>query len=218
MSDEYDKVIYEEDSRLLSWLMVRQSAELYGEDAEQKLDEMADEEEQWVRAVAKYGKDEQPFIFVKPHSLIAETAIGTYDNTPEEEPKASDWISSETIRPEPKLAIVQHWSGQCGKPLTKCTGKLRNGDLCIHTASTVSAELEADIRQEFKEDWNSMADRPSENFFLGLAGVLFDSGYSTQTHVTCPKCFVLTPVPRFAYQEVACTVCDYAHVQRLTSV
>jgi hypothetical protein len=201
MSDEYDKVIYEEDSRLLSWLVVRQCTELLGDDAEQNLDLMTDEEKQWVRVIAKYGKDEQPFNFV---NVYGEVATSVYDNTPEDEPKGSDWVTSETVRPKPKITIVQDWSSDCGKPLTKCTGVLRNGDLCIHTARTVSAELEPDIRQEFKEDWNSMADRPTENFFLGLAGVIFTDDDWLTNHTTCPNCFVLTPT-----QTDECTVCDF---------
>jgi hypothetical protein len=156
MSDEYDKVIYQEDSRLLSWLMVRQCAELLGEDAEENLELMTDEEEQWVRAVAKYGKDEQVFTFIKPHSEIAEVGTSTYDNTPEDEPKASDWVTSETVRPEKKLNIVQKVSSDCGKPLHECTGPRYGIGYCNHVTETVSSELVDDIRQEFKEDWNSM--------------------------------------------------------------
>lgn len=200
MSDEYDKAIYQEDSRLLSWLMVRQCAELLGENAEENLDLMTDEEEQWVRTVAKYGKDEQAFNFI---NLYGERATSVYDSTPNDEPKGSDWVASDTIRPEPKFTIVQKWSGMCNKPLTECTGMLRNGDLCIHTARTVSSELTDDIRQEFKEDWNSMADRPTENFFLGLAGVIFSDDWQ-YGHITCPNCFVLTPT-----QTDECTVCDF---------
>ena len=204
MSDEYDKVIYQEDSRLLSWLMVRQCAELLGEDAEENLELMTDEEEQWVRAVAKYGKDEQVFTFIKPHSEIAEVGTSTYDNTPEDEPKASDWVTSETVRPEKKLNIVQKVSSDCGKPLHECTGPRYGIGYCNHVTETVSSELVDDIRQEFKEDWNSMADRPTENFFLGLAGVIFTDDDWLTNHTTCPNCFVLTPT-----QTDECTVCDF---------
>ena len=153
MSEWYEKVIYEEDSRLLSWLMFRTSAELFGEDEKENLDLMTDEEESWARTVAKYGKDEQTFVFIKPHieAPHIETGIGTYDDTPTEEPSGHDWVSSETRKPD------------------------------------------GTIRNEFREDMNSMADRPTENFFLGLAGVVFDSGYTSATHIKCSKCFILSP-------------------------
>jgi len=158
MSEWYEKVIYEEDSRLLSWLMFRTAAELFGEDEEENLDLMTNEEEQWVRAVAKYGPDEAPFNFITVFGNVATSVI---DITAEDEPKGSDWVSSETVKQD------------------------------------------GSIRQEFKEDWNSMADRPTENFFLGLAGVIFSDEWIAN-HTTCPNCFVLTPT-----QTDECTVCDF---------
>ena len=198
MSDEYDKVIYEEDSRLLSWLMVRQCAELLGDDAEQNLELMTDEEEQWVRAVAKYGKDEQVFTFIKPHSEIAEVGTSTYDNTPEDEPKGSDWIASETVKQNGKFLVKLTNKSGCGKTEANCYDFN-----CNHVMVVTEAEVQTDIRQEFKEDWNSMADRPTENFFLGLAGVIFTDEWQ-YGHTTCPNCFVLTPT-----DVDECTVCDF---------
>lgn len=186
---------YEDESRLLSWLMVRQSAILLGENAEEYSELMTDEEESWVRAISRYGKDEQPFVFT---NIYSEQSTGVYDNTPEDMPKGSDWISTETVRQNQRQVITLVDSSNCGKAEKDCYEMS-----CVHRLTVESSRLETDIRQEFKEDWNSMSDRPSEEFFLGLSGLRFIEDTWTGSHQTCPNCFVLTPV-----NIEECTVCD----------
>lgn len=53
------------------------------------------------------------------------------------------------------------------------------------------------VRHEFKQDWNSLADRPSEEFMLGLPGLRsIENGTQDRylrSNKLCPKCRIYTP-------------------------
>lgn len=53
------------------------------------------------------------------------------------------------------------------------------------------------IRHEFKQDWNSLADRPTEDFFLGLPGIrAIETGIADRYlrfNKLCSKCSIYTP-------------------------
>ena len=184
--------VYEDDEKLRSILDVLKAVGLFGEIitvrqlvSPDEVDTEDTEEDDWVDIQSKYGHDTNEYQF-NDHS---ETRAGTItvDIDP---PSGHDWIGSVTLQPH-ALVVTLDGMSECGKPLNDCSNFN-----CKHKNFIKSAEWLPQERYEFKQDWNSMADRPTENFFLGLPGLRYvesDQTYFTRINSVCSNCYLYTP-------------------------
>ena len=190
--------VYEDDDKLASILDVLKATELFGEliSVRPMIDEEQVDviEDDWVDIQAKYGHDTTDYVF----GDVVLNGIDGWTVTPaastislETEPVSGhDWVSSVQIHAH-ALMITLDGMSECGKPLNNCTDFN-----CKHSSFVKSAEWLPQERYEFKQDWNSIADRPSENFFMGLPGLRYvedDQTYYTRLNSVCPHCFIYTP-------------------------
>lgn len=181
--------VYDDDEKLTSILDVIKAAELFGEliVIQPIVDDDAVDviEDDWVDVQTKYGHDTTDYVF----GDRSETRAGTISI--ESEPVSGhDWVSSVQLHAH-ALMITLDGMSECGKPLNSCTDFN-----CKHDNFVKSAEWLPQERYEFKQDWNSIADRPSENFFMGLPGLRYiedDQSYYTRLNSVCPHCFIYTP-------------------------
>jgi len=189
---------YEDDEKMISILNVLKEAGLFGEvihvQSRLESDETDEVEDNWVDAHTKYGHDTEDYIF-------GEVVVGGLDGwtvTPiastislETEPVSGhDWVSSVQIHAH-ALMITLDGMSECGKPLSECS----NFE-CKHTSFVKSAEWLPQERYEFKQDWNSIADRPTENFFMGLPGLRYienDQTHFIRINTVCSHCYLYTP-------------------------
>jgi hypothetical protein len=199
-----DLSTYGDDEKLSSILDVLKQAGLFGEivaikslanadDVDQELNP-EEEEDNWVDIQTKYGHDTEDYVF-------GEVVVGGLDGwtvTPsastislETEPVSGhDWVSP-VQHTGHALVVTLDGMSECGKPLTECS----NFE-CKHDTWVKSAEWLDQERYEFKQDWNSIADRPTENFFMGLPGLRYieqDQEYFTRLNTVCSECNLYTP-------------------------
>jgi hypothetical protein len=181
--------VYEDDEKLTSILDVLKAVGLFGEIitvrqlvSTDEVDTEDTEEDNWVDIQTKYGHDTSEYTF-NDRSEIREGTI-SIDIEP---PSGHDWIApvSKTGR---MIYVVTGTKATCGRKEEDCLDTE-----CKHIPIL---ELEEEIRYEFKQDWNSMADRPTENFFLGLPGLRYienDQTYFTRINSVCSNCYLYTP-------------------------
>jgi len=202
---------YEDDEKLVSILDVLKQVGLFGElievrnlISEEEIDTEDTEENDWADIQTKYGHDTEDYVF-------GEVVVGGLDGwtvTPiastislETEPVSGhDWVSSVQLQAH-SLMITLDGMSECGKPLNNCSDFN-----CKHDTWIKSAEWLPQERYEFKQDWNSMADRPTENFFLGLPGLKYienDQTYFTDINTICSQCYLYTPT-----RLATCQNCD----------
>jgi hypothetical protein len=191
--------VYEDDEKLASILDVLKASELFGEiiSVRSIVDEdMVDViEDDWVDVQTKYGHDTDEYEFedgteIRAASISLET----------EPVSGHDWVSSVQIHAH-ALMISLDGMSECGKPLSECS----NFE-CKHTSFVKSAEWLPQERYEFKQDWNSIADRPTENFFMGLPGLRYietDQTHFTNINTVCNHCYLYTPT-----RLATCQNCD----------
>jgi len=192
--------IYEDDEKLASILEVLKAAELFGEVIQVKMLQ-SDEElevEEWEDVLAKTGKDEVAYLFENYHH---EYSMGTIEI--ETEPKVSghDWIESVTLSLQPRSVTTIITKSECGKQLTECY----SFD-CKHEVVSYQHSTEPNERNEYKTDWNSMADRPSPDFMMGMPGLRYieiDQEFFTRLNIVCSECHLYTPK-----KDTLCQNCD----------
>lgn len=187
--------VYDDDEKLASILDVLKASELFGMvvSIQSRLDQDEVEaiEDDWVDVQAKYGHDTTDYVF----GDVVLNGIDGWTVTPaastislETEPVSGhDWVSSVTNTGR-KVYVVSGVKAACGLKEADCMDSK-----CNHIPLI---ELEDEIRYEFKQDWNSIADRPSENFFMGLPGLRYiesDQTYYTRLNSVCSNCFIYTP-------------------------
>jgi hypothetical protein len=181
--------VYEDDEKLRSILDVLKAVGLFGEIitvrqlvSTDEVDTEDTEEDDWVDIQTKYGHDTSEYTF-NDRSEIREGTISIDIDAP----SGHDWIApvSKTGR---MIYVVTGTKATCGRKEADCF------DIdCKHIPII---EEQEEIRYEFKQDWNSMADRPTENFFLGLAGLRYienDQTYFTRINSVCSNCYLYTP-------------------------
>lgn len=181
--------VYEDDEKLRSILDVLKDVGLFGEIitvrqlvSTDEIDTEDNEEDNWVDIQTKYGHDTSEYAF-NDRSEIREGTI-SIDIEP---PSGHDWIGSVT-KTGRMIYVATGTKATCGRKEEDCFDTE-----CKHIPIL---ELEEEIRYEFKQDWNSMADRPTENFFLGLPGLRYienDQTYFTRINSVCSNCYLYTP-------------------------
>ena len=181
--------VYEDDEKLRSILDVLKEVGLFGKVisvrnlvSEEEVDTENTEEDDWVDIQTKYGHDTTEYVF-KDRSETREGSI----SIEVEPPSGHDWIGSVT-KTGRMIYVATGTKATCGRKEADCFDTE-----CKHIPIL---ELEEEIRHEFKQDWNSMADRPTENFFLGLAGLRYienDQTYFTRINSVCSNCYLYTP-------------------------
>lgn len=190
--------IYEDDEKMRSIIDVLKAAELFGEVISVKSlvseDEVDSEEDDWVDVQSKYGHDTADYVYgevvLDGTDGWTVTPIASTISLETESVSGHDWVSSVQIRAH-ALMITLDGKSECGKPLNDCS----NFD-CKHDTWIKSAEWLPQERYEFKQDWNSIADRPTENFFMGLPGLRYietDQTHFTRINTVCSSCYLYTP-------------------------
>lgn len=180
---------YGDDEKLSSILDVMKSAGLFDRVVLVRSlvddDDLDTDDEDWVDVQSKYGHDTTDYVF----GDRSETRAGTISI--ESEPVSGhDWVSPE-VQVGHSLQLTLDGMSDCGKPVSECSDFN-----CHHKTWVKSAEWLPQTRNEFKQDWNSMADRPTENFFMGLPGLRYieqDQTYFTRLNTVCSECNLYTP-------------------------
>lgn len=196
---------YEDDEKLVSILNVLKQVGLFGElievrnlISEEEIDTEDTEEDDWADIQTKYGHDTTEYVWDKEHIIqdidgytITAPGMSTISiDLDTDVPSGHDWVSSVQLKAH-ALMISLDGMSECGKPLNDCSNFN-----CKHDSWIKSAEWLPQERYEFKQDWNSMADRPTENFFLGLAGLKYiesDQTHFTRINTVCNSCYLYTP-------------------------
>ena len=178
--------VYDVDSKYISWLKVEQFATLFDP-------EVDEESELWAKAVGKYAVDE---------AFVPDSGKGmlSVDVRSEEKVSGHDWISSKTRQPH-ALQITLDGSSDCGKDLKDCYDFN-----CKHKSWVKSAEWLPVIRDEYKEEWTSLSDRPTENDNFGLPGlrmVEFGDVKFFRNNVLCEVCRIYT-----SKHDDVCQMCE----------
>lgn len=184
-----DLTTYGDDEKLSSILDVLKQAGLFDRIVAVKSlvndDDLDTEDEDWVDVQTKYGHDTTDYVF----GDRSESRAGTI-STETEPVSGHDWVSPVTVQAHALMVTLDGMS-ECGKPLTECS----NFE-CKHDTWVKSSEWLPQERYEFKQDWNSMADRPTENFFMGLPGLRYiesDQQHFTRLNTVCSDCNLYTP-------------------------
>ena len=193
---------YEDDEKLVSILNVLKQVGLFGElievrnlISEEEIDTEDTEDDDWVDIQTKYGHDTEDYVWDNIAQnvdgwTITPAASSISTDVSDKTPSGHDWVSSVQIHAH-ALMITLDGMSECGKPLTECS----NFD-CKHDSWVKTAEWLPQERYEFKQDWNSMADRPTENFFMGLSGLRYietDQTHFTRINTVCSQCYLYTP-------------------------
>jgi hypothetical protein len=201
--------IYEDDEKMRSIIDVLKAAELFGEIISVKSLVSEDEvetEDDWVDVQSKYGHDTEDYVFGDQSEMRAGTI-----STETEPVSGHDWVSSVQLHAHALMVTLDGMS-ECGKPLTECSNFN-----CKHDTWIKSAEWLPQERYEFKQDWNSMADRPTENFMMGLPGLRYieqDQEYFTRINTVCSHCYLYTPTRLATCQNCDKTLVAYAPATR----
>lgn len=207
-----DEVVYDDDHRQVHLLDVIKDIGVFGDKVIQftfdpELD--TDDDVEYQDKVAGQ-KDFTAFSFYDGD--YHENRQGIIESSPESQPSGHEWVSSHIYLGEKGIItwLPQKSKTNCGKIESECTGTYLDKELKAllgrnytdprckgHGSKVQYVEYVADERAEFKEDWNSPADRPSENFFLGLAGLreyneLIDRKWE-MTNSVCTTCNIMTP-------------------------
>ena len=177
---------YGDDEKLASILDVIKQAGLFDRVVAVKSlvndDDLDTEDEDWVDVQAKYGHDTSDYVF----GDRSETRAGTISI--ESEPVSGhDWVSPVTSTGR-KIYTIASVRAMCGLKEADCLDPT-----CRHVPVLEEQDEE---RYEFKQDWNSLADRPTENFFMGLPGLRYieqDQEYYTRINSECAHCHIYTP-------------------------
>ena len=177
---------YGDDEKLSSILDVMKQAGLFDRVIAVKSlvddDDLDTEDEDWVDVQSKYGHDTTDYVF----GDRSETRAGTISI--ESEPVSGhDWVSPVTSTGR-KIYTIASVRALCGLKEADCFDPT-----CRHVPVLEEQDEE---RYEFKQDWNSMADRPTENFFMGLPGLRYiesDQQYFTRLNTVCSECNLYTP-------------------------
>ena len=191
--------VYEDDEKLRSILDVLKAVGLFGEIitvrqlvSPDEVDTEDTEEDNWTDIQTKYGHDTTDYTF----GDRSETRAGSI-SIDVEPPSGHDWVGSVT-KTGRMIYVVANTKATCGRKEADCFD--------IECKHIPILELEEEIRHEFKQDWNSMADRPTENFFLGLPGLKYiesDQTYFTRINTICSNCYLYTPT-----RLATCQNCD----------
>jgi hypothetical protein len=194
---------YEDDEKMMSILNVLKETGLFGEiihvQSRLESDQTDEVEDNWVDVHTKYGHDTDEYEFEDGTEVRAASISTEYEPV-----SGHDWVSSVQIHAH-ALMITLDGMSECGKPLTECS----NFE-CKHDTWIKSAEWLPQERYEFKQDWNSISDRPTENFFMGLPGLKYiedDQTYFTRINTVCNQCYLYTPT-----RLATCQNCDRALV------
>lgn len=178
MSD--DEVVYNDEANYISWLKLVQLVQF-----DMVLDPESPEE-------VEYELDRRAVGFNPNDEVIVRSDEGfrSVDAEPDAEVSQHDWVSSQT-KVGHSLQVALDGMSDCGKPLTEC------GDFsCKHETWVKSAEWLPQIRDEFKTEWTSLSDRPTENDKFGLPGLRYiekpDRIYFS-LNAECPSCHIYTP-------------------------
>lgn len=210
MSD--DEAVYDDEVNHIDWLKVTELASFMAVlDPETETDL-----ELWDRNIGRYGVDES----------FVDTDGGVYSvdiRADEADISGHDWVSSVTIGMRGKN--IRECAFVCkdkntGSLIHNCAGKIppRFGEFpsknayrehCKknHRDAYVVVSYADDERHEFKQDWNSISDRPTELDNIKLPGLREANGndkwlwYATN-HV-CSECHIMTPK-----QYDVCQNCD----------
>ena len=198
--------VYEDDEKLASILNILKAAELFGEIITIKSimdDNDIETDDDWVDVQSKYGHDTTDYVF----GDRSETRAGTI-STETEPVSGHDWISPVTSTGR-KIYTISGVRALCGLKEADCF------DLtCRHVPILEEQDEE---RYEFKQDWNSIADRPTENFFIGLPGLRYieqDQEYYTRINTVCSNCYLYTPRRMATCQNCDKTLVAYAPATR----
>jgi len=196
-----DLSTYGDDEKLSSILDVMKQAGLFDrviavkslvdeDDVDQELDPQ-DEEDNWADIQTKYGHDTSDYVFgqtvISGLDGWTVTPVASTISLETEEVSGHDWVSpvQHTGR---KIYVVTGVQALCGLKEADCLDAS-----CKHIPLIEEQDEE---RYEFKQDWNSMADRPTENFFLGLPGLRYiesDQQHFTRINTVCRECNLYTP-------------------------
>lgn len=198
--------IYEDDEKMRSILNVLKAAELFGEVIYVRNlieEDINDEENDWADIQTKYGHDTSDYVF----GDRSETRAGTI--SVESEPVSGhDWVSPVQLTGR-KIYTIASVRAMCGLKEADCFDVT-----CRHVPILEEQDEE---RYEFKQDWNSMADRPTENFFMGLPGLRYieqDQEYYTRINTVCSNCYLYTPTRLATCQNCDKTLVAYAPATR----
>lgn len=205
MSD--DEAVWDDDDKLVSILDVLKAVGLFGELIVQPVQTIDDDEfdyeaelEYQDTVVSKFSGDYDSFPFQdRMHGV--ETRGGVQDVRPEREPSGHEWVASQAVRGTRTEMTVINPRSDCGKPLSQCYSFK-----CNHENDGLEFKQVPDIRHEYKEEWTSLSDRPTENSWIGLPGLRdIEAGDYRwyRWNSVCPECHIMTPK---AYKE--CQYCD----------
>ena len=208
--------VYEDDEKLRSILDVLKDVGLFGEVisvrqlvSTDEVDTEDTEEDDWVDIQTKYGHDTVDYVWNHKSTWDGEHIVQNMDgytitglsastiSIDVDAPSGHDWIGSIT-KTGRMIYVATGTKATCGRKEEDCFDTE-----CKHIPIL---ELEEEIRHEFKQDWNSMADRPTENFFLGLPGLRYienDQTYFTRINTVCSNCYLYTPT-----RLATCQNCD----------
>ena len=187
--------VYEDDEKLASILNIIKAAELFGEVISVKSlvseDEVDTEEDDWADIQTKYGHDTTDYVYgevvLDGTDGWTVTPIASTISLETESVSGHDWVSPVTLTGR-KIYIISSVRALCGLKEADCFDVT-----CKHVPILEEQDEE---RYEFKQDWNSMADRPTENFFMGLPGLRYiesDQTYFTRINTVCTHCYLYTP-------------------------
>jgi hypothetical protein len=172
---------YQDDENMRSILDVLKAAELFGELISVR-NLVNEEEDNWADIQTKYGHDTTDYVFGDRSEMRAGTI-----STETEPVSGHDWVAPVTLTGR-KIYIISSVRALCGLKEADCFDPT-----CRHVPVLEEQDEE---RYEFKQDWNSIADRPSENFFMGLPGLRYieiDQTHFTRINTVCNHCYLYTP-------------------------
>jgi len=213
MSD--DEIVYDDEVNHIDWLKVTELAS-YMVVLDPTLEEINQEQESWDNAVAKYSKDES---FVPTENAYYSVDI-SYNP---EYVSGHDWVGSVTIgtrgtnarecafvcRDKNTGSLVHNCAGKIPPRFGEFPSKNAYREHCKenHEGAYVVVNYADDERHEFKPDWNSISDRPTELDNIGLPGLreanANDKWLWFSTNHVCSECHIMTPK-----QYDVCQNCD----------
>jgi hypothetical protein len=188
MSD--DEVVYNDESDYISWLAVERLANFMVVLDPELSELQQQEQESWDNTVGKYSVDEA-FVPTDTDALLS------VDIRSSDQPSGHEWISSQTVKKEPKFTVKLKHMSTCGKAEKDCYNcGIASEPRCRHWDVIDYAQLERDIRDEYIEMWTSLSDRPTENNWFGLPGLRYvehSDNLFYRLNQVCGECFIYTP-------------------------
>jgi hypothetical protein len=201
MSEQDGMHAFQDDERFVHILDILRSLEMFGgiivnPSDDDEVDDAARELERQDTVVSRFGIDESIY-------PTESGPKGSVDVTLEQEPSGHLWVATQQFR---GFKDVRHVASKsdCNKPLSECYDFS-----CKHETVELGWSSEDDIRNEFHDSGFSVSDRPSESFWLGLAGLRWNENIDDATYVwlqsnkPCQSCHILTP-----RHESLCQNCD----------